>query len=78
MTLSIPFITCNESNVYSVSQEAEEALKSFGDENLAVISIIGKPKTGKSYILNHIASDPLAFKVNSHVAKSTKVIFRMT
>lgn len=70
---SVPLLLFQEGNNYHMPSEAEEILKTFGDESIAVVSVIGKPKTGKSYILNHIASDPGAFEVNAQVTKSTKV-----
>lgn len=72
---SLPLVMYDDSNSYYIPQQAEEALRSFGEESIAVISIIGKPKSGKSYILNHISSNPTAFQVNSQVMTSTKVIF---
>lgn len=71
---SVPLLVYEDSKNYGIPVQTEELLRSFGDESVAVISVIGKPKTGKSYILNHIVGNPTAFEVHPQVTRSTKVL----
>ena len=53
---AIPLISHSEKDGYYITQEAKEFLSSL-TSNLGVISVAGKYRTGKSYLLNHILLD---------------------
>ena len=48
------------------------------DDNYAVITTVGKSKTGKSFLLNQILDDQSMFPVSSHLGNCTKGIMLAT
>jgi len=46
---ALPFITFDKNKGFSLSKEAEAFLSSLKNEQLGVISIAGKYRTGKSF-----------------------------
>lgn len=55
---SAPLVVYEENRGYFLPDRTQELLRAMGEESLVILSIVGKPKTGKSYILNHIISNP--------------------
>jgi hypothetical protein len=53
---AIPLIEHTEKDGYRITEEAAALFRSI-PENLGVISVAGKYRTGKSYLLNHILLD---------------------
>jgi len=52
---SIALIRCKENGEYEVSEEAIKYLgEEIGDERLGVMTICGKYRTGKSYLVNKV------------------------
>ena len=52
---AIPFImySANESR-FEINPEAEEFLKKLVEEKIGVLAVVGKYRTGKSYLLNKL------------------------
>ena len=53
---AIPLVSHSEREGYKITDEAKNLLNSLHG-NLGVISVAGKYRTGKSYLLNHILLD---------------------
>ena len=55
--------------------EAEEFLNSLGNDNLGVVSIVGKYRTGKSFFVNRVLLDKCneGFAVGPTIQPCTKV-----
>ena len=74
--LPICLIDYNKSTGFSVTKQGEEFLSSLDLNNeLAIISIIGKIKSGKSYFLNKtlLKNRNQGFKVTPTINPCTKV-----
>ena len=53
--LAIPFISITDGKTFKLSPEAEEFLLSLSENRkLAVVSIVGKYRTGKSFFVNRV------------------------
>ena len=74
---AIKLIENNENGKFKVTQEATEFLKSLKGKRLGVISIVGKYRTGKSFIVNRVLLDTVqkGFKVGPTINPCTKVKF---
>lgn len=48
------------------------------DDEYAVLSIVGKSKTGKSFLLNNLLGDRAMFPINSHIGSSSQGIMIST
>ena len=78
-TKAVPLVTYSETSGYSVTPEAIEFLRLLPEEdNYAVITAVGKSKTGKSFLLNQLLGDQRMFPVSSHLANCTKGIMLAT
>ena len=54
-SVAIPFISYDQdSRSFHVNSEAQEFLQSLGQKQIGVISVCGKYRTGKSYLLNKL------------------------
>lgn len=53
----IPFIELNEKRGFVISEQAEQFLQRLEGKKLGVISVVGKYRTGKSYLLNKVLLD---------------------
>lgn len=53
----IPFISYNTEDGFVLNPEAEEYLMSLQEEKIGVISIVGKYRTGKSFLVNRVILD---------------------
>lgn len=74
---SIPFVSYNERKGFELNPEAEDFLMNLPNRNLAVISIVGKYRTGKSYLINRVLLKGVAgpnngFKVGPTINPCTK------
>jgi ribosome biogenesis GTPase A len=58
---------------YELSSQAESFLLSLGDQHFAVLGIVGKARTGKSYIINQIINDQV-YPVHSRINTCTRGI----
>jgi hypothetical protein len=68
MKKSIPFVIF-ENNGYSINPEAEYFFKSLDKTTIFPISVVGKYRTGKSYLINRVILQQQ--QVNSHNSKLT-------
>lgn len=73
----IPFITFTEKQGFTLSQEAEDFLKSLDDSKLGLISVVGKYRTGKSFFVNRVLLQRSneGFAVGPTINPCTKVYF---
>ena len=64
---------------FVLNPEAEHFLNSLGDDNLGVVSIVGKYRTGKSFFVNRVILDKCneGFAVGPTIQPCTKVIFKL-
>jgi hypothetical protein len=53
MKKSIPFVIF-ENNGYSINPAAEQFFKSLDKTTIFPISVVGKYRTGKSYLINRV------------------------
>lgn len=53
----IPFIVLNDKRGFVISEEAETFLEGLEGKKIGVISVVGKYRTGKSYLLNKVLLD---------------------
>ena len=53
--LAIPFITYNESTKkFIISKEAKKIISNINNKKIGIISLVGKYRTGKSFLLNKV------------------------
>ncbi len=59
-----------------MNKEAEEYINSIDSKKIGIISIVGKYRTGKSFLVNRVLLDKKAegFKVGPTINPCTKVI----
>lgn len=71
---AIQFIKIDKNGLFSVTPEAQEFLSSLKGKKLGVISIVGKYRTGKSFIVNRVLLDKIhqGFKVGPTINPCTK------
>lgn len=72
---AIPFII-NKDGEFTVTPEAEAFLKSLAGRKIGVVCIVGKYRTGKSYLINKVIlqrTNQNGFKVGPTVNPCTKV-----
>ena len=56
--LAVPFISFHEKNGFQLNPEAENYLNNLDPERkVAVVSIAGKYRTGKSFLVNRVILD---------------------
>ncbi len=74
---AIEFINVDNNRRFSVTPEAVEFLQSLKGKKLGVISIVGKYRTGKSFIVNRVLLNKVqkGFKVGPTIMPCTKVLF---
>lgn len=82
---SIPFITysfdtLHQRNMFRMTEEAAAFLSQLRHQQIAVLSIVGKYRTGKSYLLNQLISDgeDPGFQVGPTINPCTKGIWLWT
>lgn len=51
--MSIPFIIFENGN-YSINADAEKILSNLNNEKIVVVSVVGRYRTGKSYLINRV------------------------
>jgi hypothetical protein len=73
MECAIPFIVSDEQNRWVVTDEAHKALDSV-QAPLAVISIVGVYRSGKSFLLNNVSGQSRPFSVGSSIKPCTQGI----
>ena len=73
MESAIPFIVSDENHRWVVTDEAHKALDSV-QAPLAVISIVGVYRSGKSFLLNNLSGSCRPFTVGSTVRPCTQGI----
>ena len=56
-TEAIPFILYEKGRGFYVAQEAEEFLQKLAGRDLSVVSVVGKYRTGKSYLINRLIAE---------------------
>lgn len=74
-TLAVPFISFSEGKGFKLNEEAEEFLLSLPENRkLAVVSIVGKYRTGKSFFVNRVLMDQKkgGFQVGPTINPCTK------
>ena len=74
---AIKFITF-ENGKFIISEEAKKLLSQKGNENIGIISLVGKYRTGKSFLLNRIIlnrKENLGFGVGPTIRPCTKGIW---
>ena len=74
---AIPFITF-ENGKFIISEEAKKLLSQKCNENMGIISLVGKYRTGKSFLLNRVILDrkeKLGFNVGPTIKPCTKGIW---
>lgn len=76
MEFAIPFIVSDEKQRWVVTDEAHQALDSVRAP-LAVISIVGVYRSGKSFLLNNLSGSHRAFSVGSSVKPCTQGIMML-
>ncbi|KAG7458965.1 hypothetical protein MATL_G00226230 [Megalops atlanticus] len=67
-------IQCATTNQLQVNQEALKILSSF-EQPVVVVSVVGKYRTGKSYLMNKLAGKTTGFPLGSTVQSKTKGIW---
>ena len=75
---AIPFIILNKNKQFEITKEAETYLSSLEFKKLGIISIAGKYRTGKSYLLNKIIQkkkEKTGFEVGPTINSCTKGIW---
>ena len=73
----MPFITFDDNKGFVLNKDAEEFLQSLSDEQVGVVSIVGKYRTGKSFFINRVLLDEKkksGFNVGPTINPCTKVI----
>lgn len=74
-----PLILFEPNKGYKVHQSAIDFLNTLPeDDDYAVLSIVGKSKTGKSFLLNNLVGDNSMFPISSHIGNSSKGIMLST
>jgi hypothetical protein len=79
--LAVPFITYSPSLGFSLAPEARAYLESLPDERpVAVASIVGKYRTGKSFFVNRVllGAQKAGFSVGSTINPCTKGLWLWT
>jgi hypothetical protein len=73
---ALPFIIFNDKKGFSLTPESEQFLNSLEDTKLAVICVVGKYRTGKSFLVNRVLLNKVneGFNVGSTINACTKVI----
>lgn len=72
----LQLISWNETQGFSVNPEAQKFFDSLRDNNLGVISIVGKNRTGKSYLMNRVVlNQSHGFSVGHTINPCTKGIW---
>ena len=74
---AIKFVTF-ENGKFIISEEAKKLLSQKGNENIGIISLVGKYRTGKSFLLNRIIlnrKENLGFGVGPTIRPCTKGIW---
>ena len=71
---AIQFIKVNENGKFKITPEATEFLMSLKGKKLGIISIVGKYRTGKSFIVNRVLLNTVqkGFKVGPTINPCTK------
>lgn len=70
---AVPLVTYSDARGYSLHPDGLEALRMLPQQdNYAVLSIVGKSKTGKSFLLNQLLEDNAMFPVSNHLGNCTK------
>ncbi|XP_058871388.1 guanylate-binding protein 1-like [Acipenser ruthenus] len=72
----IPLIENTRGNERQVQQEALDILKSI-QQHVVVVCIAGRYRTGKSYLMNRLASKKTGFPLGSTIQSKTKGIWMM-
>lgn len=73
---AIPFILYDKQRGYYVTEKAEKFLINLQSESLGVVSVVGKYRTGKSYLINKVILNTLkGFEVGSTIKACTKGIW---
>lgn len=77
MARSIPFIVpaADGSDHFVVTREAVAFLAGLGGTPIAPVCVVGKARTGKSFLLNRLVGQPGAFGVGSTVEACTKGVW---
>lgn len=77
---AVPFITYVKGKGFALSKEAEDMLMSLRDEQLGVVSIAGKYRTGKSFFINRVLLDKKqdGFSVGPTINPCTKGLWLWT
>ncbi len=73
---ALPFITFSNQTGFVLSKEAEAFLKSLGDSELGIVSVVGKYRTGKSFFINRVLlgnQQQSGFDVGPTINPCTKV-----
>ena len=71
---AIPFIIYSQKEGFELTSEAENFLSSLDDCKLGVVSIVGKYRTGKSFLINRVLLDQIGegFSVGPTIHPCTK------
>ena len=81
LNIAIPFITYNETNKkYIINKEAKKIISKVENKKIGIISLVGKYRTGKSFLLNKVIinsneSNKEGFKVGPTIKPCTKGIW---
>lgn len=76
---AIPFII-NRQGEFVVAEEATTFLRSLSGRKLGIVCIVGKYRTGKSYLINKVILERTnndGFKVGPTVNPCTKVLYQL-
>lgn len=76
---AIPFII-NRQGEFVVAEEATSFLRTLSGRKLGIVCIVGKYRTGKSYLINKVILERTnndGFKVGPTVNPCTKVLHRL-
>jgi hypothetical protein len=75
----LPFIQYSSSKGYQIDPRALQYLTTLPEnDNYAVLTITGKSKTGKSFLLNQLLGDNKMFPINNHIDNYTSGIMIST
>ena len=72
----IPFIVLEESKGFVITPQAEEFLSTLESKNIGVVSVVGKYRTGKSYLLNKVLAQPDTFETGFKVGPTINACTR--
>ena len=72
---AIPFITFSQNDGFEITQDAKNFLSNLDNSKLGILSVVGKYRTGKSFLINRVLLNKInnGFDVGPTINACTKV-----